>query len=171
MKPESKPDSGELRLMDCAFPVALLRARTATSRCFKPISDREGLSQEQYRVLRALAEDAPMDSRTLARRCVIMPPSVSRIVRNLELRGLIETLDSADRRHKPWQLTQAGHSLFCELAQESVQVYEQIEAAFGAAELETLVEQLNRLTQICDRFAASPKTDASSPKEPIRRQE
>lgn len=143
-------DSPKIRQIEAALPIALLRARIATSHRFKPFTDEVGLSQPQWRVLRALAAGAPLDSRALADRCVLMPPSVSRIMRDLEKRGLIAPAKSSDRRHKLWRITAAGRQIFDVVAVKSEAVYREIEAAFGKKELDDLVDSLNRLVKVCD---------------------
>lgn len=136
--------------IEASLPIALLRARSVTSHRFKPFTDEVGLTQPQWRVLRALAGEAGLDSRTLARRCVLMPPSVSRIVRDLEQRGLVMQAQSRDRRHKPLEITEEGWQLFNAISARAHQVYQQIEAAYGADELRDLVARLNRLIDVCE---------------------
>lgn len=149
MKVESFPAPQSMRRIDSALPIALLRARISTSHRFKPFTDEIGLSQPQWRVIRALAGGNPLDARALAKLCVLMPPSVSRIVKELEKRELVAMHPSNDRRHKLWKITPSGLQLFHNCAVKAETVYQKIEAAFGKEELNTLVIQLNRLSEIC----------------------
>lgn len=70
-----------LRRFEKSLPIAFLRAREATMRRFKPHVDAHGLTIQQWRVIRTLADGGPLDSNTLAARCVILPPSLTRIFR------------------------------------------------------------------------------------------
>lgn len=146
----SSPAHQSIPKIEAALPIALLRARIATSHRFKPFTDEIGLSQPQWRVLRALAAGVPLESRELAERCVLMPPSVSRIVRDLEQRGLVALADNKNRRHKPWKITDTGQRLFETVAVKAEAVYREIENAYGKSELQDLVVQLNRLVEVCD---------------------
>ncbi len=145
-----EPAAQVIRRIEAALPVALLRARIATSHRFKPFTDKMGLSQPQWRVLRALAAGSPLDAGTLAGRCVLMPPSVSRIMRDLEKRGLVAPVESTNRRNRLWQITPVGREIFVTVAVRAEAVYSEIEAAYGKRDLRNLVEQLNRLVEVCD---------------------
>lgn len=138
------------RKYDAILPIALLRARIATSHRFKPYTDDAGLTQPQWRVLRALAGEASLDSRELAKRSALLPPSVSRIVRDLEQRGFVTPAESDNRRHKPMKITEEGFQLVEVIGQKANAVYQEIEAAYGKEELHDLVTRLNRLIEICE---------------------
>jgi len=146
----------KLRGFEAALPIALLRARAATSHKFKPHTDARDLSQPQWRVMRALASGEALDSRTLARRCALLPPSVSRIVRSLQDRGLVAPGDAPDGRTRPLVLTAAGQAIFDDVAVISEAVYRDIEVAFGREALVALLAELRRLTEVCDALPDLP---------------
>lgn len=155
----SKPVSPPFRQIEAALPIALLRARIATSHRFKPFTDEVGLSQPQWRVLRALAAEPQLEPHVLADRCVLMRPSVSRIMRDLEKRGLVTPARSTDRRHKPWRITPAGREIFDAVAIKAEAVYREIEAAYGKQELRDLVQRLNRLVDLCEALPEEVVSD------------
>src|SRR3954454_3510617 len=72
-----------------SLPMALLRAREAVMRQFRPSLRRQGLTEQQWRLLRALAAVDAIEVTELARVAFLLGPSLSRIVRDLEARGLI----------------------------------------------------------------------------------
>lgn len=145
-----------IRSMDDALPITLLRARMAVSAKFKEHSDARGLSPQQWRILRALAPGEPLDSRTLAQRCALLAPSVSRIVRSLKERGLVVYTTAPDKRARPLALTCAGRALFDEVAVISEAVYHDIEEAFGRDEMAALVTSLQRLIETCEALPRLP---------------
>ncbi|HEU0223178.1 MAG TPA: homoprotocatechuate degradation operon regulator HpaR, partial [Paracoccaceae bacterium] len=57
------------RPYDRALPIALLRAREATMRLFKPHITAQALTLPQWRVIRALAEAGQLDATELSDRC------------------------------------------------------------------------------------------------------
>jgi homoprotocatechuate degradation regulator HpaR len=130
---------------DDSLTIALLRARDAVTAQFRDHVGAAGLTLQQWRVIRALAGGTALDTTTLAKRCVILAPSLTRILRHLGDAGLVETVPSRDRRQRVIRLTPAGETLFIDIWQVSQQKYAAIEDAFGKDELRDLVVSLNRL--------------------------
>ena len=94
-----------------SLTVALLRARESTMRRFKKYADAHNLSLPQWRVLRALADGEALDAGTLCQRCVILPPSLTRILRAMGERGLIQGVSCSDARRHMVTLTPGTTSL------------------------------------------------------------
>ena len=147
-----------LRGFESSLPIALLRARAATANKFKRHTDALGLTQPQWRVVRALAPGVPLDVRTLAERCALLQPSVSRLLKSLEDRGLIQTHPGQDARRRLLTLTDRGRSVFNRAAVISEAVYRDIEAAYGREELERLVAMLTRLREVAEGLPDLPRT-------------
>ena len=130
---------------DDSLTIALLRARDAVTAQFRDHVGEAGLTLQQWRVIRALAGGAALDTTTLAKSCVILAPSLTRIVRHLGDLGLVEQVPSRDRRQRVIKLTPQGEALFTDIWQVSQHKYAAIEDAFGSEELHDLVVSLNRL--------------------------
>lgn len=158
---QAKPEM-KLRSFEAALPIALLRARAAAAGKFKPLTDAQGISQQQWRVVRALAGGEPLDSKTIAYRCALLPPSVSRIIRSLQDRGLVEPGNAPDNRTRPMQLTETGRRLFDAVAADSEAIYREIENAFGRDRLQNLLAELVALTTTCESLPdfATSRTNA-----------
>lgn len=159
-------EARELRKYEKSLPISLLRAREATTRYFKPYIDRHDLTMPQWRVLRALAEEERLDARTLSKRCVILPPSLTRIFRSLTQRGLISQVDCTDARRHRVTLTPVGHALVVEVIEDSERDYQRLAAAFGADRLESL---LNLLSELRDTVEDLNAEDAEESKLQDRR--
>src|SRR6516164_2585359 len=96
--PPSQPPVA-LRDFSRSLPMGLMRAREATMRYFRPSLRAHGLSEQQWRVLRALAARGPIEAMALARATFLLPPSLSRILRDLGERRLIDRrADKSDLR-------------------------------------------------------------------------
>src|SRR5579872_7273751 len=83
-----------------SLPMALLRAREAVMRLFRPGLRKRGVTEQQWRILRALAHAGPMEISQLAEATFLLAPSLSRILPELERRMLIsrKQVDSDLRR-------------------------------------------------------------------------
>ncbi|KQV41354.1 homoprotocatechuate degradation operon regulator HpaR [Rhizobium sp. Root1204] len=68
----------------------LLRAREVVLAEYRPIFRSCNLTEQQWRILRFIEGQSPMDATSLSERSVILAPSLTRIIRDLETRGLIE---------------------------------------------------------------------------------
>jgi homoprotocatechuate degradation regulator HpaR len=70
--------------LDRSLPLMLLRAREAVMDRFRPLLMRTGVTEQQWRVMRVLAEGGAMEAGAVARAACLLPPSLSRIIRTLE---------------------------------------------------------------------------------------
>lgn len=140
-------ESMPMRPFTQSLPMALLRAREATMQQFRPLLTESDLTEQQWRVLRALAsrEDA-YEVTELAERTALLAPSVSRIIANLEERRLIaRTAVAHDQRRARLKLTRSGRALVRRVAPQSEAVYNDIEQRFGADRLAELLAELHEL--------------------------
>jgi homoprotocatechuate degradation regulator HpaR len=140
-----------LRAFDRSLPMALLRAREAVMKKFTPSLRENGLSPQQWRVIRALNEEAGLDITELANRCFLLMPSLSRIIQNLEKRELVSRNQSSlDNRKSVISITGSGKKLFQKIAPKSVERYDLITEKFGYGKLELLYELLDELIEKID---------------------
>jgi homoprotocatechuate degradation regulator HpaR len=129
-----------------SLPMALMRAREAAMRYFRPSLRVHGLSEQQWRVLRALAARGPLEAMALARATFLLPPSLSRILRDLGERQLIERhADQADLRRSVIGISGAGYGLIAAHAPASEAGYAEIARRFGSDRLARLQAELDAL--------------------------
>lgn len=133
-----------------SLTVALLRAREVTMRRFKRFADAHDLTLPQWRVLRALADGEPLDAGTLCQRCVILPPSLTRILRALADRGLIVQVASTDARRHRVAIAPVGQALFETLVVQSEGTRHEIDRAFGEERMQLLLDMLNDLRMVTE---------------------
>jgi len=137
----SQPASDELPMRDFAhsLPMALLRAREAVMCQFRPLLRKHDVTEQQWRVLRAVYEVEATEVTALAELCFILMPSLSRILRSLEARRLIERRTvPADQRRAEIRITATGRRLVAAVAPESEARYEEITRAIGARRVDQL---------------------------------
>lgn len=141
-----------MRGYDRALPIALLRAREATLAPFRHDLDKVGLTAPQWRVIRALAEGEPRTAGELSEICVLMPPSLSRILKSLTERGYIARVEDDDARRRRVRLTAQGQEKYHEMAARSAEIYARLEAAFGTERMEELLDLLTDLRETAVRL-------------------
>jgi homoprotocatechuate degradation regulator HpaR len=126
--------------------MALMRAREAVMRHFRPSLYAAGLTEQQWRTLRALDFAGETDATRLAKQTVLLAPSLTRILRDLEARRLIHRrADPRDGRAALVSLAPAGIEMIREVSQHSVRIYEGIEKRVGREELERVMAMLREL--------------------------
>lgn len=141
-----------MRSFDESLPMALLRARESTMRLFRPLLAEHDLTEQQWRVLRALAAaDGALEVGEIADHTFLLGPSLTRILGNLESRSLISrTTVPADQRRSSISLTVRGRRLVADVAPNSETIYENLEESFGAARLAELLSELDMLRASCN---------------------
>lgn len=149
-------DAIGMRPFSQSLPMALLRAREEAMRRFRPLLAAHDLTEQQWRVLRALtAADGRLDLTGLAERTALQVPSASRIVANLEGRGLLERGSAeGDQRRASLGLSSSGRNLVRLIAPHSEAAYNRIEEEFGAERLARLLEELADLAALSVAEAA-----------------
>ena len=141
-----------MRPFSASLPMALLLARESTMRQFRPLLAEHGLTEQQWRVLRALASaETPIEVTALAERTALLAPSITRIAARLVDDGLLRRdAVAGDARRSTLALTTKGRRLVERIAPQSEATYADIEAAFGADRLAALLAELGDLAVVLD---------------------
>ncbi len=162
---ESRSKSAEarrapMREFSRSLPMSLLRAREAVMRQFRPSLRNHGLTEQQWRILRALTAVETIEVTELARVAFLLGPSLSRILRDLEARHLIERRTAeADLRRGVVSISPRGLKLIDAVAPNSEAIYAEITSRFGARKLAELQDMLGLLER---SLAAMEVTDEGS---------
>ena len=147
-KPASKIAVRRVPMRDFSrsLPMSLLRAREAVMRHFRPSLRHHGLTEQQWRILRALASIEAIEVTELARVAFLLGPSLSRILRDLEARHLIERkVAKADLRRGVVSISAKGLKLIEAVAPSSEAIYAAITKRYGARKLAELQDMLHAL--------------------------
>src|SRR5690606_6603936 len=111
---------------------------------FRPLLREHGVTEQQWRVLRALFDSAPMRASGLSRATLVSGPSLTRILRSLEERGLIRReIDARDARAASIAITRAGRALVGRVGPHSETRYAGIAALLGEERLRELYWMLS----------------------------
>lgn len=156
MPAEIQGGVADAAILERSLPLMLLRAREAVMDRFRPLLQRTGVTEQQWRVLRVLAEGGAMEAGAVARGACLLPPSLSRIIKTLEGLELIDTRRGrADARRVVLSLTRKGRKFVRETMKEGAKIYAEIEAEYGTGELEQLFAMLQRVETVLGRSAES----------------
>ena len=132
-----------------ALPIALLRAREAVMARFRPVLSARDVTEQQWRVIRVLAEDSPLDASEVANRACVLAPSLTRIIKALEDRKLItRERDPSDARRISLSIAPAGLALIRQVTPETCAIYADIEARYGREHMERLLDMLCELAEL-----------------------
>src|SRR6202035_210326 len=147
-----------MREFSRSLPMSLLRAREAVMRQFRPSLRPHDLPEQQWRILRARAAIDAIEVTELARTAFLLGPSLSRILRDLEARQLIERRTAkADLRRGVVSISPRGLKLIELVAPTSEFIYAAITRRYGA---QKLAELQNMLAALEGSLAALEVTDA-----------
>lgn len=138
-----------------SLPMQLMRAREQVMQRFRAHLRAHGLTDQQWRVIRALVEVDSLEIVDLSARCVIHPASLSRILPKLQARRLItRRTNEIDQRRTIVSIAPAGRELFATLVPESQAIYKQIERELGIRRLKVIYAMLGELIAILSTNAA-----------------
>jgi len=129
-----------------SLPIALIRAREGVMSPIRDMLSATGLTEQQWRVLRVLAEVGVTDAKTLADRSSLLFPSLTRIAATLREKGLVtQTRDDKDRRRQFIKITTAGQKIIDDHAPQAAEIVEGFKARLGVADYEALLDLLAKL--------------------------
>ena len=114
------------------LPLLLLHAREAVLSRFRPILNAHGLTEQQWRIIRALIDAGPREPREIVTLCGISSPSLAGMLVRMEDLGLIRKVPvDGDQRRVTVLLTAKSRRLAQTMAPQIEAVYGEIEAALG----------------------------------------
>ena len=126
----------------------LAEAEQAANRGLAESLSAEGVTVEQWRILRALSDGYGHSMGDLAAAVLMPHPTLTKAVDRLVESALVyRRQDEADRRRVAVYLADRGRDLVRRLDEQSVEHQGRIEAAYGAQRTERLMRELGRLVE------------------------
>ena len=142
----AQPDASAVQPIGPPLPLQLLRAREAVMQRFRPHLRLLGLTDQQGRILRVLAERNWVEMRELSARTCIHPASLSRMIPRMHQKGIVRRWkDSVDARRVMVAITKRGLALFRAISRQSVLIYARLASEIGTARLRDLYRSLDIL--------------------------
>ncbi|WP_334312327.1 MarR family winged helix-turn-helix transcriptional regulator [Cognatishimia sp. SS12] len=107
-----------------------------------------GLTEQQWRVLRVLAEYGPQDATEVSEHAGLMMPSLTRIVKRMCENGLITRVkDETDGRRQTLSLTDAGHAMIEANKDVALGIVNGFKERLGPENYEILLDLLQAISQ------------------------
>ncbi|MCP9482957.1 homoprotocatechuate degradation operon regulator HpaR [Shimia sp. CNT1-13L.2] len=132
-----------------SLPIVLLRARERVMGPIRGMLADAGVTEQQWRVLRVLDEEGPLDPTSIADRAVLLLPSLTRILQKLEEKGYVtRRRDEHDRRRQVIEATDTGRAIIAENMETSRRILTEMKAKLGEEKHEQLIALLGELTEL-----------------------
>lgn len=129
------------------LPLLLLQAREQVIARFRPMLNENGVTEQQWRIVRALLETGPLEPREIVLVCGISSPSLAGVLARMEELGLVarKRLDHDQRRVRV-SLTPRSRALVRQMAPRIEQAYRELELQIGpqlVQQMYAVLDQLN----------------------------
>ena len=149
MSEQDQPAAGRLlQPFPRSLPAILMRAREAVMTHVRPVLRTYDMTEPQWRVLRTLAANEEVEVTQLAEMVFLLPSSLSRILKDLTDRGLIQRRTSTeDLRKGLVSISDQGLSMIEAANPETAMVTAEIERLFGSDRMGRLVGLLEELEE------------------------
>lgn len=142
------------------LPLLFLQARESVFARFRPILNAAGVTEQQWRVLRALLEHGSLEPRQIGDVCRLSSPSLAGILARMADNGLVlrERLEN-DQRRVMVSVTAKGHELAANLAPTIEAAYRALESEFGVDFIERLYATLDEVISKLGESSLSEDAD------------
>ena len=151
------------------LPHLLLRARETLMAHFRPLLGEFGLTEQQWRILREVIEQGPLEPRQLCDACSISSPSIVGVLWRMEETGLIKRERMVhDQRRVRVSLTTKSRKIAQRLIPLVEQRYQWLEESLGLHAMQEVYDTLDALLSSapeagCTWVDAEEATPASRP--------
>ena len=138
-----------MKVVRPSVTLSLLQAREALMTHFRPALHDVGLTEQQWRIIRILAQFGELESTILADKACILKPSLTGIIRRLtEMDLVVRRRGDTDHRFVHIHLTQSGEDIFKKMSVEMERRYQKIHAKIGDEKMEKLLELLKEVQKL-----------------------
>lgn len=115
---------------------------------FRPILNEYGVTEQQWRIIRALAEQGDLEPRQLCEQCLILSPSMAGMLKRMEEMALIEKIPMEDQRRVRIRLTDQAQQLYVQAKKQITQEYRHIAAQVGEEPIAQLYQALDTIIDV-----------------------
>ncbi len=144
------------------LPLLLLQAREGVLAHFRPLLNAHGVTEQQWRVLRALLAEGALEPRQIGALCRISSPSLAGVLARMDELGLVRRERTAqDQRRVLVSLTRKSRDIAAAMAPQVEAVYARIEAHIGADFVQRFYATLDELIGLLQEMPADDGDDAA----------
>jgi homoprotocatechuate degradation regulator HpaR len=128
------------------LPLLMLQARERVISCFRPLLHANGLTEQQWRVVRVLADMGALEPRQISELCQLSSPSLAGVLARMEEVGLVSRRRlEHDQRRVLVSLTSRSRTLAARMAPQIDAVYAKIDGDLGNEASKHLYEVLDEV--------------------------
>ncbi len=150
------------RLQHRNLPLLLLQARERVISHFRPILNANGVTEQQWRIVRVLYEEPSLEPREIVELCRISSPSMAGVLSRMEELGLVVRRRLPhDQRRVRVTLTVRARSMAARMAPQIDATYRRIERNIGAEFSARLQQALDQLLGTLEAHAPRPAQRAT----------
>ena len=137
------------------LPLLLLQAREGVLAHFRPLLNAHGVTEQQWRIVRALLTEDALEPRQIGTLCRISSPSLAGVLARMDELGLVRRERTAqDQRRVLVSLTRKSRDLAAVMAPEVEAVYARIEGHIGADFVQRFYATLDELIGLLEGLPA-----------------
>ena len=150
------------RLHHRNLPLLLLQARERVLSHFRPILNANGVTEQQWRIVRVLYEVPSLEPREIVELCRISSPSMAGVLARMEELGLVARRRLPhDQRRVRVSLTARARAMAARMAPRIDATYRRLERTIGAEFSVRLQEALDQLLATLPAHAPPPAERAT----------
>jgi homoprotocatechuate degradation regulator HpaR len=124
------PESPPLKRRN--LPLMMLQAREQVIAHFRPVLNANGITEQQWRIVRLLLETGPLEPHQIGELCRLSSPSLAGVLARMEQVGYVSRKRLAnDQRRVQVSLTPRSRALASRMAPRIEAVYAHIEELMG----------------------------------------
>lgn len=128
------------------LPLLMLQARERVIAHFRPILNANGITEQQWRIVRLLLELGPLEPHQIGDACRLSSPSLAGVLSRMEQIGFVKRKRlPKDQRRVEVSLTPRSRTLASHIAPRIEAVYDEIELSLGRELSDTFYRVLDEL--------------------------
>jgi homoprotocatechuate degradation regulator HpaR len=145
------------RLRHRNLPLLLLQARERVISHFRPILNANGVTEQQWRIVRLLYEVPSLEPREIVELCRISSPSMAGVLSRMEELGLVARRRLPhDQRRVHVSLTARARAMATRMAPQIDATYRRIEETIGTEFHERFEQMLDELLATLEVHTVNP---------------
>jgi len=151
------------RLHHRNLPLLLLQARERVLSHFRPILNANGVTEQQWRIVRALYQHSSLEPREIVELCRISSPSMAGVLSRMEELGLVARRRvRRDQRRVLVSLTAKARAMADRMAPQIDATYRRIERKIGVQFNANFQQTLDQLLATLDAHRPRPEERTGS---------
>ena len=141
------------RLHHRNLPLVLLQARERVLSHFRPILNANGITEQQWRIVRVLYEKSSLEPREIVELCRISSPSMAGVLARMQELGLVvRRRFDHDQRRVRVSLTPRARAMAARMAPQIEATYRRIERQIGEPFSKRFAQALDQLLAMLPEY-------------------